>query len=328
VTATFCLCAVLLAAFLSRRHSRQLNIALAKVALLMLIVMSVYQAIDEFVMNTWQSHVMDILFATTLALAGVYKVFKQREELHEAMLREVKDRQAAQAELQMAKEAAELSNEVLKLEIEERRETEERLRSSERRFHAAARATNDSIWEWDLETNEIWTTETATSHFGHDRSSTKTLDWFLGIVHPEDRERVRLGLQDAVTGTSNFWSNDYRLRRADGSYAFVLDRGVLDRDEAGKPLRMVGAMSDITTNKISEQELCAAVDAAEAANLEHKHRFEQTPLPMWIYDLETLTLMDVNEAALKHYGYRREEAMRLSILDILPEEDVPEIRGG
>src|SRR3954465_594730 len=92
-----------------------------------------------------------------------------------------------------------------------------------------------------------------------------SLGWWLDLVHPEDQQRAGTSLSLALEGKDH-WSAEYRFRRADGTYAFILDRAVVVRDEKGAARRVIGAMSDISAYKKIEKELQSAKDAAEAAS--------------------------------------------------------------
>src|SRR5438270_7767562 len=141
----------------------------------------------------------------------------------------------------------------------------EELRRSEERFQGAARATSDVIWDWDVVTQGIWMNEALFTHFGHRCEMPLSLGWWLDLVHPEDQQQAGTSLSLALAGEDH-WSAEYRFRRADGTYAFILDRAVVVRDEQGVARRVIGAMSDVSAYKEIEKELQRAKNAAEAAN--------------------------------------------------------------
>lgn len=138
----------------------------------------------------------------------------------------------------------------------ERKGTEEKLRQSEKRFQIVARATNDSVWDWDLQKNQISWNESVQNMFGYSPNELEgDADLWYAHIHPEDRNKIIRDIHTVIDSPSQTWSNEYRFRRADGSYAYIFDRGYVVRDRAGKPLRMIGAMMDIGDRKRIQEEL-------------------------------------------------------------------------
>jgi PAS domain S-box-containing protein len=136
-----------------------------------------------------------------------------------------------------------------------RKRTEEALRRSEERYQLVMRATSDAVWDWDLELNLVHWSDAVEQVFGCERAALGyTREWWRQRIHPEDRERVGDSLQRALDGGVDRWQAEYRLRREDGTYAVVADRGYIVRGAEGRPVRMAGAMQDITAQKRSEEE--------------------------------------------------------------------------
>ncbi|MDY7231441.1 sensor histidine kinase [Hyalangium rubrum] len=136
-----------------------------------------------------------------------------------------------------------------------RRETEKALRKSEERYQLVIRATSDVVWDWDLEKGTVEWSDSIETMFGITRREMEAdTDAWLARVHPEERERVWQGMQQALTSRVDRWQAEYRFQRANGTYAFVVDRGYIVRDEGGQAQRMAGAMQDITEQKRSEEE--------------------------------------------------------------------------
>ncbi len=139
-------------------------------------------------------------------------------------------------------------------DVTESRRAEQALREAEERYRLAAQATNDAIWDWDFATNHIrWNEALHTAH-GHPPEVVDPAgDWWIAQIHPDDRARVNRSIHAVIDGTGTAWSDEYRFRRADGTYADILDRGYVLRDAAGKALRMIGAMLDISARRRAEE---------------------------------------------------------------------------
>ncbi len=140
------------------------------------------------------------------------------------------------------------------LEITDRKAVDADRREIGERYRLAVRATNDAIWDWRISDGEVIWNEALGGLFGHAIESS-TAHWWLQQIHPDDRARIDSGIHAVIHGEATGWSDEYRFRRADGSYAPVLDRGTVLRDAAGTPLRMIGAMQDLSAHKAAEAAL-------------------------------------------------------------------------
>jgi two-component system CheB/CheR fusion protein len=163
---------------------------------------------------------------------------------------------------------------LLNVELEDKvRDRTRELSISEERFRLVARATNDAIWDWDLLNDEIWWSDSFSKMFGFQSEDISRQQWAENI-HPDDRKEVTDSLLDAVRDNGHQWSREYRLRRAGGAYASILDRGYILYNDEGKAYRMLGSMIDLTALKEAEQ--------AVASNIAEK-RFlaEAMPLMVW-----------------------------------------------
>lgn len=198
---------------------------------------------------------------------------------------------------------------------EERSRAQEALRESEERFRIVARATNDAVWDWDLVTDALSWGEGFTQLFGYQPAQIEPgiESWYAGI-HPEDKDRVLSGIEGVIRGGGRRWSDEYRFRRADGSYASIFDRGYVIHDDAGKPVRMIGAMMDITERHRVEK-------AFRESEEKYRLLFSQAPDAVLILDLETHDFLDANQAASELYGHTHDEFVRLKAKDITAEPE-------
>lgn len=128
----------------------------------------------------------------------------------------------------------------------------EDLKKSEERFQLAARATRDMIWDWDVRTDQFWLDERFRENYDSGGDVVSVARVFES-VHYDDREHVEQGMRRAIAGTDHFWSDEYRYRRLDGTYAQMSDRGYIVRDAEGQALRVIGAMTDISERRNAEQ---------------------------------------------------------------------------
>lgn len=140
----------------------------------------------------------------------------------------------------------------VKKDAQERESYIARLRESDERFQVASRATNDVLWDCDIATGTIWRSEGFKSLFGHS-DALPTREFSATFIHPDDVERVTRSMDEFLASRGELWTAEYRLRRHDSSYAWVLDRGFVIRGDAGHARRMIGSMMDITDRKESER---------------------------------------------------------------------------
>src|SRR5262249_8269941 len=138
-------------------------------------------------------------------------------------------------------------------DITEQIEGANALKASEERMRRVTDATQDALWEIDLKTNRLWWSEGARPLFGHGPGELQISleDWYRR-VHPQDVLRIRNRFEDFMKGAADDWVDEYRFRRADGSYVYIHDRGRKFRDEYGTVVRIAGAMADITERRTAE----------------------------------------------------------------------------
>jgi PAS domain S-box-containing protein len=135
-------------------------------------------------------------------------------------------------------------------EMAERRAAEDALRRANERYQAVLQATQDVVWDWDWGRGQMNWSERLGTVFGHGQSQSGARpSWREEQIHPEDRDRVHASLVSTLERRQVSWTEEYRFRCGDGSYAHVLDRAVVRYDEAGRPTRLIGAMADMTEQR-------------------------------------------------------------------------------
>jgi diguanylate cyclase (GGDEF)-like protein/PAS domain S-box-containing protein len=130
---------------------------------------------------------------------------------------------------------------------------EESLRESEERYALAARGANDGLWDWKLATGETYFSPRWNQMLGHsdqDRWSNPE-EWFR-LIHPADRDRVRAEIAAHLAGATPEFASEYRMRHKNGSFIWVLSRGIAVRNEAGAAVRIAGSQTDITEGKVAD----------------------------------------------------------------------------
>ena len=140
-------------------------------------------------------------------------------------------------------------------ELAERQRAEESLRQSQERYSLAERATQDGLWDWNILTNEEYFSPRCLEIIGLVRGEIPGHKAaFFDRLHPDDLQRVDQATREHLA-TGGRYEVEFRLRHKDGSYRWVFSRGDAVRDATGRPIRMVGAITDITDRKRMEAEM-------------------------------------------------------------------------
>jgi diguanylate cyclase (GGDEF)-like protein/PAS domain S-box-containing protein len=194
-------------------------------------------------------------------------------------------------------------------DITEHKQTEQAIRESEERFKIVAKATNDAIWDWHVQTNRVWWSEGIRSMFGFSHQEIENgIEWWISRIHPEDRDRVLRNVHAAFDGRAEEWSDEYRFMRRDGSYAEVLDRGFFISGAEGKTIRVIGAILDLTEHKRAEARLREQASWLDKAK-----------------DAITVAGMDTrftywNKGAERLFGWTKEEALGKTRAELIIDE--------
>jgi len=194
-------------------------------------------------------------------------------------------------------------------DITRQKRAEEGLKETEERWRFALEGGNQGVWDWNVQSGEIFFSDSYKKLYGYGPDDLKgRIEEWENIIHPDDKAQLNKAIEEHLSSTNPYQESIYRVKTKVGSYKWILGRGMLIRDSEGKPSRMIGTHTDITNQITVEQT--------------YKLLFYSNPLPMWTYNLDTLRIVTVNDAAINHYGYSKEEFLSMTIKDIRPRENL------
>lgn len=155
-------------------------------------------------------------------------------------------------------------------------------------YRVAIKMSSDTIWHWDVHTNQVQWNESLEDIYGHALTAVdSSCEWRIAHVHPDERARVNASLRNIIDGTDTAWTEEYRFQRRDGTYANVLDRGYVIRNSEGVAIRMIGAMLDMsrmrtaeTALRQSEERFRTILETVESAFAIVKVKFDDNDQPI------------------------------------------------
>ena len=199
-------------------------------------------------------------------------------------------------------------------DITARKRALEAIRDSEQRLQYALDATAEGVWDWNLRTDEVLFSRQWKTSLGYSPDEVpERLEFWESIVHPEDMPRVRQILNEHFEGRTPVYVCENRLRMKSGEYRRNLDRGmVVERDESGKPLRMVGTDSDITELKNAQNDLLQA-------NQRLKAIFDASHQAIFLIDTAGI-IFAANEELARRLDSLAADMIGKSIYGFLPKE--------
>lgn len=172
----------------------------------------------------------------------------------------------------------------LHLDVTERCETEEALRTSEARLRVsqerlalALDSSEDGLFDWNIATDETWTSKGWLTKLGYrnDVRFRSAAEW-TRTIHPDDKPSFMAGIGDHLAGHTSAFEMEYRQQRTDGSYFWVLARGrVTGRDTAGRALRMVGTVIDVSRRKEAELRVAYMAQHDALTGLPNRYLFNR-----------------------------------------------------
>jgi PAS domain S-box-containing protein len=227
------------------------------------------------------------IFLAYLVLAGLWILFSDRLTLWVATSKIQQSRMQTAKGLVFTTGTAGLIYWLMNNALKKRDQAMSVAHDACERFELVARASNNVMWDWNLATNQIWWSEGFEHVFGYPAAELEpTIESWTSRLHPEDRERVVTGIYRVINGGGSYWSAEYRFKSKSGHYAQVTDRGFVIHDATGKPVRMVGGITDVTARRLAEQqlELSRRQLRALSARVENLREEERTRISREIHD--------------------------------------------
>ncbi len=186
---------------------------------------------------------------------------------------------------------------------------------SRAQLELALNASNIGLWELDLRTNRVWYCPRCKSQLGFkDHELPNLRDAWFERLHPEDHPKVLAAMSESMGPPFKPYEPEYRLRHKDGSYRWIMAKANATLDASGRPTKLSGCHIDVTQRKASES-------ALQITEGRYRVLFETNPFPIWVFDPQTLRFLEVNDAAVKTYGYSRDEFLAMTVLDIRSEAE-------
>jgi len=207
---------------------------------------------------------------------------------------------------------------IIARDISDRVRDEEELQAREARLQLLAAGTHEAIWEWSPERNELWTNAAYRDMLNVLCGPATFFDEWLARIHPDDREAARAVAMRAIDEAPPNWWQEYRLRHADGTYRFVMERGHNVISASGER-RMIGAILDVTPMREAER---------MRASAEAKFRWIVEQSVVAVYMIAHGALTYINDTGAKMLGYTAEELMSMDIAKLLHDEDPESVFDG
>lgn len=167
-------------------------------------------------------------------------------------------------------------------ELSSDKESNQSLQRLNERMKHAVQAVRDGIWDWDIKSGEVFFSPQWARLLGYAPEEVpQRVEFFFSILHPDDVQRVSMSLREYLEGRTAIKQDEIRLRSKSGEYRWFFDRGaVVKRDSLGKPLRMVGTITDITQRRQTQESL-------RQSETQTRLLVEAASLGLWDWDLVT-----------------------------------------
>ncbi|MBD3290800.1 PAS domain S-box protein, partial [candidate division KSB1 bacterium] len=185
-------------------------------------------------------------------------------------------------------------------DITERINSENELRKSQERYELATSAARMGVWDWDLLTNEVYIDPKIKALLGYsDEEIPNELDEITKHAHPDHKEQIWKDAISYFSGAETNFETEYRMIHKDGTTRWIMVIGTAIRNDNGKPLRMIGTLTDVTERKRIEEALKIS---------EQKYRKLYNDAPVGYHEIDTQgKIMNMNQTEAEMLGYNVEE---------------------
>jgi PAS domain S-box-containing protein len=190
--------------------------------------------------------------------------------------------------------------------------------TDEEKLILVAKVSADAIYDWDMVAGLTTWNHGLYSLFGYDGDSVQTHVWWEEHIHPDDQDRVIKSITAASDMRADYWTDEYRYLRADGTYAFVVDRGYFIYDDK-KPLRQIGAVVDITSRVV-------LAEAQAQSAIEERQRLARDLHDSVTQTLYSLTLIAEATRRLAQNGQMDQVIAQTKRLGELSQQSLKEMR--
>jgi PAS domain S-box-containing protein len=179
--------------------------------------------------------------------------------------------------------------------FEKLKKTNKEIKESNEKYDIVAKATSDTIWDWNIAEDKLHWNKGIKGIFGYSQEDVgESSSWWFQNIHPEDSIKMSIKLYSFLEQKTENWQDEYRFKCADNTYKYVLDRGFLLKDDNGKAIRMIGAIQDITKRKEEELRLklleTVILQTKDSIIITEAH-FNKTKLPKIVYVNPAFTTM-------------------------------------
>ncbi len=210
-------------------------------------------------------------------------------------------------------------------DITEKKKAEQKLKASEQelklsneRFMLVAKATNDAVWDWDMNTDTIWGNESFCNIFGLDTGRKIHFDEFVSRLHADDKETVLVNFENALKNKTTYIIEEFRFRNKAGNYLTFYDRAYVLYDQDGRAFRMLGAMQDVTEQKLAQHQLVLEKELSDSI-------INSLPGVFYLYNQEG-KFYRWNRNFEDVTGYTADEISKLHPLDLFGEDEKELVR--